>query len=328
MRVRRTLPQRERSLIGPWCFCDHYGPDDVAVTGGMHVPPHPHTGLQTVTWLFAGRVEHRDSMGSTQIVRPGELSLMTAGHGISHSEQTPTGLRSPVLHGVQLWAALPAGRRDGPPAFEHHSALPFVEAGDWRVQVFLGSVRVGADELRSPATAYTPAVGAQIDLESGAVVVLTVDPEFEHGVLVDEGTVRVSADPMTASRSPVRDDAARPQGVQVPTASLAYIPPGSSAVTLTAEGEGPARLVFLGGGPFGEQIVMWWNFVGRSHDEVAAARADWAQEVEVSSGDGPNHGGTHYAPGADAGRFGTVAGYPGGPLPAPVLPPVRLRPRG
>ncbi|WP_255254039.1 pirin family protein, partial [Streptomyces albidoflavus] len=111
MTVRRTLPQRARTLIGAWCFADHYGPDDVARTGGMDVPPHPHTGLQTVSWLFTGEIEHRDSLGVHAMVRPGELNLMTGGHGISHSEVSTPGTR--ILHGVQLWVALPAAHRHG-----------------------------------------------------------------------------------------------------------------------------------------------------------------------------------------------------------------------
>ncbi|MGH3365223.1 MAG: pirin family protein, partial [Nocardioidaceae bacterium] len=119
MTVRRTLPQRQRSLIGAWCFVDHYGPDDVASTGGMDVPPHPHTGLQTVSWLFTGEIEHRDSLGSHAMVHPGELNLMTAGRGIAHSEvSTPA---TNTLHGVQLWLALPDHARDTARDFEHYA---------------------------------------------------------------------------------------------------------------------------------------------------------------------------------------------------------------
>src|ERR1700712_1639289 len=118
MSVRRTLPQRQRSLVGAWCFADHYGPDDVADGGGMDVPPHPHTGLQTVSWLFAGEVEHRDSGGGHARVRPGELNLMPAGRGVAHSEvSTPD---TTTLHGVQLWVALPDAARDVERGFDHH----------------------------------------------------------------------------------------------------------------------------------------------------------------------------------------------------------------
>jgi hypothetical protein len=137
MSVRRTLPQKQRSLIGAWCFVDHYGPDDVASSGGMDVPPHPHTGLQTVSWLFSGEVEHRDSAGVRALVRPGELNLMTGGHGIAHSEvSSPT---TTVLHGVQLWLALPDQSRDAPRDFQHY-APPAVRVGGAELRVFLGSL--------------------------------------------------------------------------------------------------------------------------------------------------------------------------------------------
>lgn len=126
MSVRRTIPQRARSLVGAWCFSDHYGPDDVSASSGMQVPPHPHTGLQTVSWLFEGEILHRDSVGSFQRVRPGELNLMTAGAGISHSEESPAEARPALLHGVQLWTALPGSVLGIDPHFEHHGDLPVV----------------------------------------------------------------------------------------------------------------------------------------------------------------------------------------------------------
>ncbi|KRD47012.1 pirin [Oerskovia sp. Root918] len=323
MDVRRTLPQRARSLVGAWCFLDHYGPDDVSTSDGMQVPPHPHTGLQTVSWLFEGEILHRDSVGSLQTVRPGELNLMTAGRGISHSEESPAGLRPPLLHGVQLWVALPGDRLGDEPFFEHHGDLPLWSGprGE-RVQVLVGSLSVGGVELRSTATVFTPLVGAQVDLPAGASVQVEVDPRFEHALLVDTGDASF-------------------EGVLVPVASLGYVEPGCSTVTVSA-GERPVRAVLIGGEPFAEEIVMWWNFVGRSHDDVAAARADWMAQVEVAQGDEagapgasgaevpvpvPGDGGTRYAAGATGRRFGEVVGYDGGPLPAPVLPDIRLVPR-
>ncbi|GIT79767.1 hypothetical protein LLS1_14360 [Leifsonia sp. LS1] len=288
MNVRRTLPQRRRSLIGGWCFIDHYGPDDVTATGGMRVPPHPHTGLQTVSWLFEGEIEHRDSAGSHALVRPGELNLMTAGHGISHSEVSTPEAR--VLHGVQLWVALPAASREVAPFFEHH-VPEAVAIGDATVRAFVGSLAGSG----TAATVFSPLVGAEITAPAGAVVRLPLRPAFEHGVLVDAGSVSVA-------------------GTTVPVAQLAYLAPGRDAVEVVVGADGPARLVLLGGEPLGEQIVMWWNFIGRSHDEIVAARAQW--QAEVIAGED------------QAGRFGTVAGYDGSPLPAPELPTVRLRPRG
>jgi redox-sensitive bicupin YhaK (pirin superfamily) len=287
MTVRRTLPQRRRSLIGGWCFIDHYGPDDVSASGGMRVPPHPHTGLQTVSWLFSGEIEHRDSVGSHAMVRPGELNLMTAGHGISHSEVSTAATR--MLHGVQLWVALPSASRDTAPFFEHHVPVAG-RLGPAEVRAFVGSLAGSG----TTATVFSPLLGAELLVPAGATLQLPLDESFEHGVLVDAGDVRMD-------------------GVTVPRAHLAYLSPGRTTVELTVGGE-DARLVLLGGEPLGEQIVMWWNFIGRSHDDVVRYRTDW--QGDVIAGLDP------------AGRFGEVDGYAGSPLPAPELPTVRLKPRG
>ncbi|MEX1079826.1 MAG: pirin family protein [Homoserinimonas sp.] len=286
MDVRRTLPQRGHSLIGAWCFADHYGPDDVAVTGGMRVPPHPHTGLQTVSWLFAGEIEHRDSSGAHAMVRPGELNLMTAGRGIQHSEVSTESTR--MLHGVQLWTALPDAVRHTTPTFEHY-VPPVIEFPEGSIRVFMGTL-VGQ---RSPVTTFSPLVGAQVDLKAGQSITLPIASSFEHGMLVDAGRVRV-------------------EGNEVPVSHIAYLGPGREQLKL--EATTATRLVLIGGEPLGEEIVMWWNFIGRSHDDVAASRAQWQSEVVG--------GGTH------AGHFGEVRGYDGAPLPAPTMPTVRLKPRG
>jgi redox-sensitive bicupin YhaK (pirin superfamily) len=286
MTVRRTLPQRARSLIGAWCFVDHYGPEDVGQVG-MNVPPHPHTGLQTVSWLFAGEIEHRDSTGAHAMVRPGELNLMTAGRGIQHSEVSTPG--TTALHGAQLWTALPDATRHTPPFFERY-VPPVVEYQDASVSVFLGSL-LGST---STATTFSPLVGAQIDLPPHTEIAIPVDQRFEHGVLVDAGEIAM-------------DDA------PVPVHSIGYRAPGATVIVL-GSGDAPARILLIGGEPLGEQIVMWWNFIGRTHEEVVAFRNQWQADV-IETTDA-------------AGRFGTVAGYDGRPLPAPALPNVRLRPRG
>ncbi len=312
MSVRRTIPQRVRSLVGAWCFCDHYGPDDVSRSAGMQVPPHPHTGLQTVSWLFEGEILHRDSVGSLQTVRPGELNLMTAGVGISHSEESPREGRPPLLHGVQLWTALPASALDEAPHFEHHEDLPVHEAGGARVQVFMGELAVAGRRLVSPARTYTPLVGAQVDLAPGARLEVEADPAFEHALLVDAGEVTFV-------------------GAGVPEGQLGYTAPGRDRLVVEAGAAGPARAVLVGGVPFDEDIVMWWNFVGRTHEDVARARADWMAQVADAPGagtgeDGPD-GATAYADGAAGRRFGRVDGYATGPLRAPALPDVTLKPR-
>ncbi|CAG6392194.1 Pirin domain protein [Actinacidiphila cocklensis] len=280
MTVRRTLPQRARTTIGAWCFADHYGPDSVAESGGMDVAPHPHIGLQTVSWLFSGEIEHRDSLGTHAYVRPGELNLMTGGHGICHSEVSTAA--TSVLHGVQLWVALPAGSRDVPRDFQHHVPRPVpIDGGEARV--FLGSLAGDT----SPVPTFSPLLGAEIIVHPGATAVLAVDPGFEHGLLVDSGTISFAGTPL------------RP-------AELGYHAPGTGTLTLTNTGETPARTILLGGTPFDEQIVMWWNFVGRSHEEIVAAREAWQR---------------------NSGRFGRVEGYDGDRIPAPVLPNATLTPR-
>src|SRR5919109_1869722 len=201
MTVRRTLPQRQRSLIGAWCFADHYGPDDVTTSGGMDVAPHPHTGLQTVSWLFAGEVEHRDSLGTHAIVRPGELNLMTGGHGICHSEVSTPGVTT--LHGVQLWVALPDAHRHTARAFQHH-VPPSIDLGGAMARVFLGSL---AGES-SPVPTFTPLLGAEIVLDPHARVALAVEPGHEHGVLVDTGRVILG-------------------GTELARADLGYLAPGT-----------------------------------------------------------------------------------------------------
>ena len=310
MDVRRTLPQRQRSLIGAWCFLDHYGPDRVGDSGGMKVPRHPHTGLQTVSWLFTGEIEHRDSAGFHAAVRPGEVNLMTAGRGISHSEfSTPA---TTVLHGAQLWVALPDTARHMAPTFEHFRPEPVSGIG-WTMRVFLGTLSGSV----SPVTTHTPLLGAELLLEAGAELTLETDAAFEHGLLVDSGSLVLDGHP-------------------VPKDSLAYVPVGHRSLTLAAGGDG-ARVLLIGGEPLGEKIVMWWNFVGRSHDEIVAYRAQWQAEIgaaEVAAdgsadGAGPASWAAATAAGGGADlRFGPFpAGEPAA-LPAPALPNARLRPRG
>ena len=282
MTVRRTLPHRERSFVGAWCFVDHYGPDDVSVTGGMDVPPHPHTGLQTVSWLFEGEIEHRDSGGVHGMVRPGEVNLMTGARGICHSEvSTP---ETSTLHGVQLWVVLPEADRDLPRNFEHFAAPSVEVAPGVRLRVFLGELAGQS----SPVRTQTPLLGAEVLLEAGTTWEVDVEEAHEYAVLVDSGDVEFC-------------------GEAVPQHGLGIVDPGRATLTLRANS--PARLVLLGGEPYEEQIVMWWNFIGRDHDEIVALREQWETHSE---------------------RFGEVVGYEGktARLPAPAIPGATLRPRG
>ena len=300
MPVRRTLPQKQRSLIGSWCFLDHYGPDLVPESGGMRVPRHPHTGLATVSWLFTGKIAHRDSAGYEAIVRPGEVNLMIAGRGISHQEySTPdTG----ILHGAQLWFALPEAARNMAPTFAHYAPEP-VRGDRTELRIFLGSLAGSS----SPVASYTrPLLGAEALLHAGARLELNLDSSFEHGILLDTGDMTLDGTPMAVDH-------------------LHYLRPGHGSIVLEA-GQTPGRVLILGGEPLGEEIVMWWNFVGRSHDEVVAYRAAWQAEIGAEPA-APPAGGI-YPDGVPYPRFGPFPeGFPA-PLPAPALPNARLRRRG
>jgi redox-sensitive bicupin YhaK (pirin superfamily) len=248
----------------------------------MDVPPHPHTGLQTVSWLFSGEIEHRDSGGVHAMVRPGELNLMTAGAGICHSEvSTPT---TTVLHGVQLWVALPDSDRDTDRDFAHFAPTP-APVGGATLRVFLGELA----GQRSPVHTFTPLLGAQLDLAPGAAITLDVDREFEHGVLLDQGSLEVA-------------------GTDLAVADLAFQAAGHDSLTVVNGANAPARAILLGGPPFPDELVMWWNFVGRSHADIAEYRQQWTEHSD---------------------RFGAVQGYRGPVqrLPAPPLPNATLRPR-
>ena len=284
MTVRRTLPQRQRTFVGAWCFVDHYGPDEVDATGGMVVPPHPHTGLQTVSWLFSGEVEHRDSAGHHATVRPGEVNLMTAGRGISHSEYSAPG--TTTLHGAQLWLALPDTDRQTDPAFEHFVPTTVGDDG-WEARVFLGSLLGSV----SPVRTYSPLLGAELRIAAGTTLQVPVDPAYEHGLLVDSGSLTVGGEALKAHE-------------------LGYLEPGRDTIEIVAAED--ALVLLLGGRPFGEQIVMWWNFIGRDHDEVAAYRSQWQRLVEEGADD----------------RFSLPADDPLPPLPAPALPNAHLVKRG
>ena len=280
-RVRRLLPTLGRRLVGAWAFVDHYGPDDITRTAGMQVAPHPHTGLQTVSWLLEGEVHHRDSLGSDVRFGPGQLALMTAGRGIAHSEQSPA-VHPRYLHGAQLWVALPESVRDVAPAFAHHAQLPGFRSDGVTATVLLGSLG-GAT---SPGDAYTPLVGADLAVDTGADVEVPLEPEFEYAVLAAGGSAQV-------------------EDVPVEHGSMLYLGTGRRSLRLrSAE---PARLLLLGGEPFEERLVMWWNFVGRSGEEITEFAHEWND---------------------DTGRFGSVVGYDGDRLLTPPLPPFPLKPRG
>ncbi len=269
--ITRVLPVRDRRLVGPWCFLDRFGPLAFVDAKPMDVAPHPHIGLQTVTWLLDGEVLHDDSLGSEATARPGGVNVMTAGGGIAHAEQTPR-QHSGHLNGVQLWVALPEATRQGNAAFQHVVEVPTADVHGGLVQVFAGSLA----GVTSPAIHHTPISGAELRVHPGERLTFEVPRTFEHAALLLEG------------------DAAS-EGMPFAPHVLYYF--GSGRTEIAISSTSGARVLFIGGPPFGETILMWWNFVARRPEEIAAARADWEAGL----------------------RFGPVKGYDGAPLAAPPL---------
>ena len=246
--VRRALPQRHRRTVGPWCFEDHMGPTEVTATKGLDIGPHPHVGLQTVTWLTEGEVLHKDSLGTEQLIKPGQVNLMTAGRGVVHSEEA-TGSYSGRLQGVQLWVAQPEETRWTDPAFEHHRELPQVEIGPSAATVITGESGGAA----SPARQDWEAVGIEGLIRSGRTV-WPLDPTFEYGLITVEGTVRIGSNLITVGQ-------------------FAYLAPGRSELPIDAQDA--ATVLLIGGKPFAEQILIWWNLVARTTDEIDEAYLGW-----------------------------------------------------
>jgi redox-sensitive bicupin YhaK (pirin superfamily) len=249
-----------------------FGPVKQAGSKPMDVPPHPHIGLQTVTWLFAGDALHRDSLGSEARAVPGTLNLMTAGRGIAHSEETPADAAG-ALHGVQLWIALPDAQRHVAPAFAQYTDRPHVDVPGGRVTVILGRMW----EVSPPGRTFSPLIGAEIAADRAPRVVVPLDPSFEHAVVpIDSGLAL--------------------EGRALAPDTLYYLGTGRDEICLTVEPGRRPRALLLGGAPLGESVLMWWNFVARTADEIVSAREDW-----------------------QAGRrFGEVRGYPGERLDAPA----------
>lgn len=250
--VRRALPTRARRTVGAWCFLDHFGPTDRS--SPMQVGPHPHTGLQTVTWLVSGDVLHRDSLGTEQRITPGQLNLMSAGRGISHAEETVEQPATTQL-GAQLWVAQPEATRHGDPAFEHHGELPTWEREGWRGAVLTGAL--GSD--LSPARTDSPLVACALAADEPARTRLPLDPRFEHALVVLRGSVEVGS-------------------AHVEPGVLVYVGPGHDRLEVAADGGTDAMLV--GGEPFPEPVTMSWNFVGRSREEMVEAHHAWARGDE------------------------------------------------
>ena len=280
--IRRALPAPGRRTVGAWCFLDHAGPLEVRGGAGLRVGPHPHIGLQTFTWMIEGAVMHRDSLGNEQLITPGQVNLMTAGSGISHSEDSaeagPGAPHHDRLHAVQLWIALPDAERHRAPDFRNHPVLPVFALGGARVTVLAGTV----SGHRAPTRVYSPLMAADLSADAAVHARLPLETAFEHAVLVLSGEARVTGQPLAPG-------------------TLLYLPPGREALDVRCDGA--ARLIVIGGEPFAEQVLLWWNFVARSVGELEQAVADWKAGA----------------------RFGTVSGSPSPPLVAPALDGLRLR---
>jgi len=271
LHVARALPIRERRMVGPWCFLDRFGPLSFGDDKPMDVAPHPHTGLQTVTWLIEGEVMHDDSLGCEAIGRPGGVSVMTAGKGIAHAEQTPAG-NTGRLNGVQLWVALPDESRHIDPQFQSAAEVPTVELPGGLVQVFAGNL-LGAT---APGTHFSDLVGADVQIHAGEEVEVGLQPRYEHAVLILSGDCSIEGQPLEEK-------------------TLYYL--GTQRASASFRSRAGCRLLVIGGPPFGETILMWWNFVARTPEEIAEYRSDWE----------------------DHRRFGEVTAYQGPRLDAPSL---------
>lgn len=278
LRVLRALPAKRRRLIGPWCFLDRFGPMTFTEGTPMDVAPHPHMGLQTVTWLLDGEVVHDDSLDSEAVLRPGGVNVMTSGHAIAHAERTPDE-NTGRLNGVQLWTALPDAHRHGAASFQHLTEVPALEWRGGIIRVFSGTL----GQATSPAQHFSPIVGADLTVHPGETLTLPLDPAHEHAMLVLDGAGTV--DPSTGL------------GASAPIVPETLYDLGTGRSELALSSRDGARVLLIGGQPFAEPILMWWNFVARTPEEIREARDDWEAHR----------------------RFGEVPGYRGPRLAAPEL---------
>jgi quercetin 2,3-dioxygenase len=275
--IARALPVMHRRTVGAWCFLDHAGPATLPEGAGMRVGPHPHTGLQTFSWMMEGEVLHRDSLGTEQLLRPGQVNLMTAGSGISHSEESKTAR----MHLAQLWIALPESRRHGPAAFQHYAELPRLDAGGYEMTLLVGE----HDGERAPTEVHTPLLGLDLLSEGTADTALALRPDFEHGIMVTEGELTLTVNGQVETLTP---------------GGLFYLGQGLADIRLRSNAR--SRALLLGGTPWAEPLLLWWNFVGRTSDEIRQYAADWN---------------------AGRGDFGEVLGFDGPRLLAPEVPKLR-----
>jgi redox-sensitive bicupin YhaK (pirin superfamily) len=261
LKVRRALPRRAHRTVGSWCFADHMGPVSASADEPVEIGPHPHMGLQTVTWLLAGEFLHHDSLGSEQVIKPGQLNLMTAGNGVAHAEEA-TAQYEGELHGVQLWVAQPEATRNGDAAFEHHADLPKLELDGAVATVVAGQL----EGTTSPARRDTDHVGVELALRPGRTTV-PLRHDYEHALIVLDGSFSLETR-------------------QIEPGHLAYLAVGRDEIALDASSA--TRALLLGGVPFPEPILMWWNFVARTPDEVDRAYEHWqAADARFGTVDSP-----------------------------------------
>jgi len=269
--VTRVLPVKGKRLVGPWCFLDRFGPHTFDHPAAMDVGAHPHMGLQTVTWLLDGELVHYDSLGFESLLQAGGVNVMTSGAAIAHAERTPA-RNSGRLNGTQLWVALPDSARQMPAMFQHVERVPFDEQRGGIVQVFAGRLHT----LHSPAACYSGIVGADLQVHPGAALDIPLETSYEHAALVLSGDCSLDGQPLQER-------------------VLYYLGANRSSAGFTSRSG--SRVLLIGGPPFPEKILMWWNFVARTPGEIADARTDWEGRR----------------------RFGDVTGYSGPRLAAPSL---------
>ena len=265
MGILRVLPTKGRRTVGPWCFVDLMNPDDVEHPPPLEIGPHPHIGLATVTWLFAGAALHSDSLGSEQLIRPGELNLMTSGRGIAHAElgvETGVATGTNGIMGAQMWLALTDDTRNAGSAFQHLGELPVADLGSGEGHVLIGAL----GEATSDAKVDHPTIGVDVTFRSS--LELPTDPTFEYGVVPIDQPVKI-------------------QDAIVEPGSLALVPTGFQQLLFAARG-GPARMLVLGGEPLGAEIKMWWNFVARTLDEITEAWRAWRDHDDDRFGPVPS----------------------------------------
>ena len=269
--ILRALPVKGRRLIGPWCFLDRFGPLNFDDGTPMDVAPHPHMGLQTVTWLLDGEIVHDDSLQQEAVLRPGGLNVMTSGGAIAHAERTPDE-NTGRLNGVQLWTALPDNRRHGAAAFQHLAEVPTTDVQGGIARVFSGTLA----GTTSPAEHFSDLVGADVQVHRRQRLTIPLQPRHEHAILLLSGDCFL-------------------EGQVLNRTTLYYL--GTRREELTMTSADGARVLLIGGMPFPETILMWWNFVARTPDEIREARNDWEAHR----------------------RFGEVPAYKGARIPAPEL---------